>query len=102
MKIILTGGGTGGHFYPIIAVAEALNSVTAEKRMVQPELIFVSDAPYDSSILLRQGIKFKKTYAGKLRRYFSFWNFIDAFKIPLGVIKSFFSIYFNFPDVIFS
>ncbi|MBU1159951.1 UDP-N-acetylglucosamine--N-acetylmuramyl-(pentapeptide) pyrophosphoryl-undecaprenol N-acetylglucosamine transferase [Patescibacteria group bacterium] len=102
MRIILTGGGTGGHFYPIIAVAEALNSITAEKRMVQPELIFVSDAPYDSSILLRQGIKFKKTYAGKLRRYFSFWNFIDAFKIPLGVIKSFFSIYFNFPDVIFS
>jgi len=25
MKIILTGGGTGGHFYPIIAIAEKLN-----------------------------------------------------------------------------
>ena len=24
MKILLTGGGTGGHFYPLIAIAEKL------------------------------------------------------------------------------
>ena len=25
MKIVLTGGGSAGHFYPLIAIAEALN-----------------------------------------------------------------------------
>ena len=33
MKIILTGGGTGGHFYPLIAVAQALNKKAAEKKI---------------------------------------------------------------------
>ena len=27
MKILLTGGGTGGHFYPLIAVADTINKV---------------------------------------------------------------------------
>ena len=30
MKIVFTGGGTGGHFYPIIAVAEAIRDLSRE------------------------------------------------------------------------
>ena len=30
MKILFTGGGTGGHFYPIIAIAEELNKIIKE------------------------------------------------------------------------
>lgn len=102
MKIILTGGGTGGHFYPIIAVADALNRLAAERKIVKADMIFLSDSAYDSSMLLREGIKFKRIFAGKLRRYFSLWNIIDIIKIPFGILKAFWTIYLNFPDVIFS
>ena len=27
MKILLTGGGSGGHFYPLIAVAQSINEI---------------------------------------------------------------------------
>ena len=37
MKILLTGGGTGGHFYPLIAVAEEIREDVAEQ-------IFIGDA----------------------------------------------------------
>ncbi|MBU2109366.1 undecaprenyldiphospho-muramoylpentapeptide beta-N-acetylglucosaminyltransferase [Patescibacteria group bacterium] len=102
MRIIFTGGGTGGHFYPIVAVADALNGLIEKNKIIKAELIFMSDSPCDSSILLKLGIRFKKVQAGKLRRYFSLWNIVDAFKIPVGIMKALWTIYTNFPDAIFS
>ena len=37
-RIILTGGGTGGHIYPAIAVAEALKRKLGEENV---EILFV-------------------------------------------------------------
>ena len=42
MKILLIGGGTGGHFYPLIAVAEALNTMANEERLLELELYYSS------------------------------------------------------------
>lgn len=47
-------------------------------------------------------IPFKEIPTGKLRRYFSFKNAIDAVKIPFGILKSIFIIAQFRPDVIFS
>jgi UDP-N-acetylglucosamine:LPS N-acetylglucosamine transferase len=33
MKILLTGGGTGGHFYPLIAVAEEINKIIDDEKI---------------------------------------------------------------------
>src|SRR3990167_7914781 len=93
MKILLTGGGTGGHFYPLIAVAKALNAVADQEKIANLELVYMAEHPYDKNILLQNGIKFKKIYSGKIRRYFSFLNVIDAVKLIPGVLKSIFGMY---------
>ena len=79
MKILLTGGGTGGHFYPIIAVARSLREIAREKRIARLDLTLFSDRPYDLDALRREDITFKKSPAGKLRRYFSFKNFLVSY-----------------------
>lgn len=102
MKIIFTGGGSGGHFYPIIAVADALNRIMEQEKIVRSDFIFMSESPYDKSLLFKKGIKFKKVPAGKVRRYFSLLNLTDTIKTFIGIIKAVFSVFMNFPDVIFS
>ncbi len=102
MKILLTGGGTGGHFYPLIAVAEELHTVAKEKRLINSELFFMSDTPYNKGILFDNGIEFVKVPTGKYRRYFSILNFFDIFKTIYGVIYGFIQVFSIYPDVIFS
>lgn len=102
MKILLTGGGSGGHFYPLIAVAREIIKISRERRILEPKLIYASDKPYDAKALYEENISFLKLPAGKIRRYFSFWNFIDPFKMLLGSLKAIIKIYIEMPDVIFS
>ncbi len=101
MKILLTGGGTGGHFYPVIAVAEAINKITKEEKILPPNLYYMAPTPYDERALFENNIEFLAAPAGKIRRYFSPLNFFDLFKTALGVIKATFSIFRIFPDVVF-
>ena len=102
MKIVLTGGGSGGHFYPLIAVAEKINEIARQDKLLSPEIFYLSNSPYDKKLLFDNDITFRKISAGKLRRYFSILNFFGLFKTGWGFIKSFFLIFSIFPDVIFS
>jgi UDP-N-acetylglucosamine--N-acetylmuramyl-(pentapeptide) pyrophosphoryl-undecaprenol N-acetylglucosamine transferase len=102
MKIIFTGGGSGGHFYPIIAVAEAVNDIVKERNLIAPELYYIADTPYDERLLYENDIIFKRTPAGKVRRYFSFRNVSDFIKTMAGVPSALFQLFGIFPDVVFS
>lgn len=102
MKIVFTGGGTGGHFYPIIAVAQEVRNIVKEKRLLGPELYYIAPSKFDARALYENDIIFKKSPAGKMRRYFSIWNFFDLFKTGWGVIKTIFQIFAIYPDVVFS
>lgn len=101
MKILFTGGGSGGHFYPIIAVAEAINDATRDRKLLEPQLYYAAPDPYDRELLLANNITFVPTAAGKMRRYFSILNFFDFFKTAWGVAKSILRIFFLYPDVVF-
>ena len=102
MKIILAGGGSGGHFYPLIAVARALKKEAEAENIARLELFFVSDAPLDKELLARENIKFIKIPAGKMRRYFSLRYLPDTLKTFFGVFWAFWRLYLLMPDVIFS
>lgn len=102
MKILFTGGGTGGHFYPIIAVAQSIREIAYEQKLIEPEFYFMSSDIYNERALLENKITFVPVSAGKMRRYFSIKNFLDIGKTFLGIFQAIFKIYQIYPDVIFA
>ena len=102
MRILLTGGGTGGHFYPLIAVAEELYKIADQQKIVDCKLYFMSDAPYDKAMLFDHGIDFIPVSAGKLRLYSSHKNIGDIIKTAFGCIEATLKLFFLYPDVIFA
>ena len=102
MKIVITGGGTGGHFYPLIAVADQIKEQAENRKLLRPDIYYVADKPYNKELLLRKDITFKKINAGKLRIYFSFQNVIDVFTSFFGTIKTLFVMFSLYPDVVFT
>lgn len=101
MKILLTGGGTGGHFYPLIAVAEALNTRIDNEGLVGVELYYMSDTPYDKDALVRNRMRYLEVRTGKIRTYVSARNVSDKFLTFFAVIKAVIRLFILYPDVVF-
>ncbi|PIR70404.1 MAG: hypothetical protein COU46_01530 [Candidatus Niyogibacteria bacterium CG10_big_fil_rev_8_21_14_0_10_42_19] len=102
MKILFAGGGTGGHFYPIIAVANSIRRMADEQNIIHVDMVLYSTKPYDKDILKQHSIEFRNIPAGKVRRYFSILNFFDLFSTGIGIIKSLWGIFLDIPDVVFA
>lgn len=102
MKIALTGGGTGGHFYPLIAVAYEINAIVKERKLVTAQLFYLSDSPFDRRALFENNIEFYKVRAGKMRRYHSWLNWLDSFKTAIGILSALWKLFWLYPQVIFS
>lgn len=100
MKILFCGGGSGGHFYPSIAIAEALNTRSRAEQILRPELYYMAPSPYDEQALFANNITYVYNGAGKLRRYFSLLNVIDAFKTVWAIFTALFRVYKIYPDVV--
>lgn len=77
--IAFTGGGTGGHIYPGLAVAAYLR-----QRGTYRIFWIGSSKGMDREIVEKAGIKFFGVPSGKLRRYVSLQNVSDVFRIGAG------------------
>lgn len=102
MRIAFTGGGTGGHFYPHIAVAEAIEVLCKERTLIEPELYYIGPPAFDPVSLQEHDIAYRPSPAGKLRTYPSLLNFTDTVKTFFGVIASILQLFVLYPDVVFS
>lgn len=105
MKILFTGGGTGGHIFPIIAIIREMRRIYPQEKF---QFFYLGPKDVFASIVLEQeGIKAKTVLAGKIRRYLTWQgilkNILDIFfKIPLGFLQSFGYLFIISPDIVFS
>lgn len=77
--IVFTGGGTGGHVYPGIAVAERL------RRDFSGRIVwFGSKKESDRRSVEEAGFEYLALPSGKLRRQLSLENVADAFRVAAG------------------
>ena len=106
IKLLFTGGGTGGHIFPILSIAREIKKRAPDSLKIK--MVFIGpEKQIPNDLFEKEGIKVKNIVTGKIRRYITpssvFQNFLDIFfRIPFGVLQSFFYIFFFYPDLIVS
>ncbi len=108
--VFFTGGGTGGHIYPGLAVADELKTLASENNKNIKICWLGCSKGMDKNIVEKAiGPDGKKTVdtffgipSGKLRRYFSLKNFSDLFRIAAGFFKALHILKKNKPALLFS
>lgn len=103
-KIVFAGGGTGGHIYPGLAIADELKKLARDNGQEVKIFWFGNSKGMDRNIVEKSGSAdvFVGIPSGKLRRYFSIQNLFDIFKIFAGFVVSFFKLLIIRPAVLFS
>lgn len=94
--VLVSGGGSGGHVTPAIAVAQALVSDGIDVTFVG------SNSGLEAMLVEPTGLRFCGISAGKLRRYFSWQNFSDAGRVLLGIMQALWLVGRERPQAVFS
>lgn len=113
MRIVLTGGGTGGHLTPLIAVAAALKTLERNHALSVPrsrngsvEILYVGVvSDIDRELLEAADIPWTHIPSGKLRRYASGLGLTTLdllFRLPFGILRALWKMYVLMPEVVFS
>jgi UDP-N-acetylglucosamine--N-acetylmuramyl-(pentapeptide) pyrophosphoryl-undecaprenol N-acetylglucosamine transferase len=107
-RLLVTGGGTGGHTYPALTTLRALQARLAESDTAVSVLWAGSPDGLEAKVTESEGIRFVPVATGKLRRasnplgMLTAANMKDMARVPLGVAQAR-SIVAEFkPDVILS
>ena len=95
-RIVLTGGGTAGHVTPHLSLIPRLKEMGYE-------IHYIGTSGIEKQMIAKiPEIQYHEVKSGKLRRYFSWQNFIDPFKVVWGALQSVMAIAKIKPDVCFS
>ena len=105
-RIVLTGGVSGGHTFPLIAVARALRqkfSSVSSDQSEKVELLFIGPrGRFEKEAMEQESIPVKYIITGKWRRYFSWRNFIDPFNVLIGFAQALWYLFLFMPDAVFA
>ncbi len=97
MRVLVSGGGTGGHVYPALAIATQL------REKYQAEIVFLgSDDGLETEIVPAAGFRLATVKAGKLRRYVSWQTITGVMRIPMGMIQAIDIVGKFHPQVVFT
>ena len=96
MRIVLSGGGTGGHLFPLVAIGNALR----EHFGPTTELYFIGAKSPWLPALRQEGITTIVIPAGKIHRYVTPLLILEAIKIPLGFLFGVIALFRVMPDVV--
>lgn len=109
VRILVTGGGTGGHVSPALAVVQILRDwAKTLGATFAPEFLYLgSEAGIESKLAKEAGLPFASVATGKLRRsskgilgLLTLANARDAFRVPVGISESFAAVRRFKPDVV--
>ena len=103
LRIALVGGGSGGHIYPLLAVATELQKQNAEAPAVgRIDLRYFGDPSIYRNLFATARIRISKIPASKWRAYASAKNLLDLFKFAVGFIIALWKLYWYMPNAVFS
>ncbi|WP_246108531.1 UDP-N-acetylglucosamine--N-acetylmuramyl-(pentapeptide) pyrophosphoryl-undecaprenol N-acetylglucosamine transferase [Streptomyces sedi] len=105
-RLIVTGGGTGGHTYPALTAVRTLNArLAAGGRALDVLWVGTADS-LESRVAAAEGIRFASVATGKIRRasnplkMLSPANVKDMGRVPLGVAQARKLVNDHRPDVV--
>ncbi|MGB0777117.1 MAG: undecaprenyldiphospho-muramoylpentapeptide beta-N-acetylglucosaminyltransferase [Flavobacteriaceae bacterium] len=94
-KAIISGGGTGGHIYPAIAIADEI-----KRRYPDVEILFVGASDrMEMQKVPAAGYKIKGLWIAGLQRSFSAKNLLFPVKLLFSLIKAYFIVLKFKPDI---
>lgn len=95
-RLVVTGGGTAGHVVPALPVMQAFIDEGTRVDFIG------SGSDFERALIADLDADYHGIAAGKLRRYFSLENLLDAFKVLFGMLQALLLVGRLRPTVVFS
>src|SRR6476661_5477961 len=83
MRVVISGGGTGGHIYPALAVATQL------RELYNADILYLgSDDGLETQLVPSAGFRLATIKAGKLQRFMSVKTLKGIARVPIGITQA--------------